>query len=249
MADKENCLKDIQKLLALCTPEQREQIFVELQSEFGIHPLEKKLNARAEVILEAIARSGERGLTFRMIRGVIAQAAFATEVIEKLPDWLDLTPPGDLPYDFLLSNGAVELKIQVKLQRSEAGRPMSSGNVPKRYQFTEGRYVVETQRTRGGTRRKGVTEHTEELVKSRLAQTRPYRFGEFDILAVSMSPSTDRWDKFMFTVANWLLPAYGEEGHMLVYQPVSVRPDEDWTDDYLTCVSWFLMNKNKTITR
>ena len=28
--------------------------------------------------------------------------------------------------------------------------------------------------------------------------TRPYRFGEFDILAVSMHPSTNDWNRFMY---------------------------------------------------
>lgn len=41
-------------------------------------------------------------------------------------------------------------------------------------------YVVETPRTRGG---KDLTSGED---------TRPYRYGEFDILAVSMHPSTNR---------------------------------------------------------
>ena len=55
-------------------------------------------------------------------------------------------------------------------------------------------YVVETQKTREGTDRK-----TGE-------KTRPYRFGEFDILAVAMQPATGQWDRFFYTIADWLLP-------------------------------------------
>jgi hypothetical protein len=74
------------------------------------------LNTEAEIILEAIQRSG--GLTLRMIRGVIAEAAFEIEVVEHLEGWRNVTPPGDLPYDFLLDDGQGAVRVQVKLQRS-----------------------------------------------------------------------------------------------------------------------------------
>lgn len=37
-------------------------------------------------------------------------------------------------------------------------------------------------------------------------KTRPYRYGEFDVLAVSMQPSTGKWDRYMYTLGRWLLP-------------------------------------------
>jgi hypothetical protein len=59
--------------------------------------------------------------------------------------------------------------------------------------------------------------------------TRPYRFGEFDILAVSMHPSTRDWGIFMYTVADWLLPRPGDKQLMLKFQPVGKIPDDRWT--------------------
>ena len=57
-------------------------MFQALRAEFPIHPLEVKLNAEAEVILESIDRAG--GLVLRMMRGVIAEAAFDVEVVRHL---------------------------------------------------------------------------------------------------------------------------------------------------------------------
>ncbi len=67
-------LEGIKKQLAKCTEEERRDVFESLRRDFYIHPLEKKLNVRAEVILEAIDRASD--LTLRGIRGVIAEAAF-----------------------------------------------------------------------------------------------------------------------------------------------------------------------------
>jgi hypothetical protein len=89
-----NPVNQIKQLLRQCTPAQRQEIFRQLRKEFPIHPLEMQLHTEAEVILEAIQRAA--GLTLRMIRGVIAEAAFGVEVVEKLRGWQDTTPTGDL---------------------------------------------------------------------------------------------------------------------------------------------------------
>src|SRR5689334_20740994 len=94
--------EQIKHLLSLCTPPQRQEVMRSLREEFPIHPLEAQLNTQAEIILEAIQRAG--GLTLRMMRGVIAKAAFEIEVVERLPGWRNTTPPGDLPYDFHLED-------------------------------------------------------------------------------------------------------------------------------------------------
>jgi len=116
-------VEEIKELLAACTPTQREIIFKELRKEFNIHPLEAKLVTQAEIILEAINKD-DKGLTFRMMRGVIAKAAFQIEVISKLENWADVTPEGDLPYDYLLRDENGEVSVQVKLQRSKDFKPM-----------------------------------------------------------------------------------------------------------------------------
>ena len=99
-----------------------------------------------------------------------------------------LAATSDPPYDYLLDDGRGTIKVQVKLQRKKADKPMMASEGYRR--LSSVMYVVETQRTRGGKDTK-----TGE-------DTRPYRFGEFDILAVATEPSSQRWDTFMYTVAN-----------------------------------------------
>jgi hypothetical protein len=222
--------EQIKHLLRLCSPAERQEVFRYLRKEFPIHPLEGELNTDAEIILEAIHRSG--GLTLRMIRGVIAEAAFEIDVMEQLKVWSNITPPGDLPYDFLLDNGKGTVRVQVKLQRSVKHRPMKANEA---YRFLpENMYVVETQRTRRGSNKTG-------------GLTRPYRFGEFDLLAVSMQPSTNRWDTFMYTVADWLLPGRTDPSEILKFQPVATTPNNDWTDDFHMVIEWLRSGFKKKI--
>src|SRR5690606_25265477 len=140
-------IEEIQQLLSKCTLEQKETIFRELRKEFSIHPLEAKLATQAEIILEAINKD-DTGLTFRMMRGVIAEAAFEIEVVEKLSNWKNITPHGDLPYDYLLSDIVGEVSIQVKLQRSKLHKPMYANEAYRK--FSSLLFVAETQKTRGG---------------------------------------------------------------------------------------------------
>ncbi len=197
-------------------------IFKLLRSEISIHPIENEWNAQAEIILEAIHRSND--LTKRGIRGIIAEASFKYIVIDNLQNFEDITPSGDLPFDFLIRSSEHEIKIQVKMQRLKTHRPMMAN---EGYRIlSSDKYVVETQKTRGG-----LDTRTNE-------NTRPYRFGEFDILAVSMHPSTNDWSKFFYTVSDWLLPRQDSPDQLLKFQPVPQRPNEDWTDDFETVIQW-----------
>jgi hypothetical protein len=225
-------IHQIEQLLAICTSEQRRAVFQMLRKEFPIHPIETDLNTEAEIILEAFARD-KTGLTFRMMRGIIAQAAFEIEVVQKLEHWQDDTPPGDLPYDFRLVDNYGSVMVQVKLQRSKEFRPMYANEAYRR--FSSDLYVVETQKTRGG-----IDPVTGE-------GTRSYRFNEFDILAVAMHPSTNDWSKYMYTVCRWLIPDDNDQGKLLKFQPVSMVPNDDWTDDFEMCVGWVRSNLSKTI--
>ncbi len=218
-----NRLEQIKQLLASSSKEQRQDIFRELRKEFPIHAIEQKLNAEAEIILEAISRAGD--LTLRGIRGIIAEAAFATKIVGTLHGWKDTTPQGNHPYDFVLSDNVGDMRVQVKMQRLKSHQPMMAKEA---YRFLPAdMYVVETQRTRGGN-------------DPRTGQdTRPYKFHEFDILAVSLHPSTGDWSRFLYIVNSWLLPRPGDEKLMLKFQPVPKEPNDNWTDDFLTCVSWF----------
>jgi hypothetical protein len=214
----------ILRLLEECNDDERREILQHIRRTVPIHPIEGKLNTQAEVILEAIDRASD--LTLRGIRGIIAEASFLVTVINKLEDWRNIPLVGDYSYDFLIEDATGQVKIQVKMQRKEKGVPKLTKT---------GKYVVETQRTRGG--RDALTGEA----------TRPYRYGEFDILAVSMHPSTNDWGRFMYTIGNWLLPRRGAPTQLEVLQPVSVTTDEDWTDNLVTSIEWFRSGRTKTI--
>jgi hypothetical protein len=225
-------IERVKLLLGECTDVEQKIIYNYLREKFPIHPLEKKLSISAEIILEAIARSSD--LTMRGIRGIIAEASFKLNVIDSLSEWKDKTPSGDIPFDFLLNSEDKEVKVQVKMQRSKDQRPMMAN---EGYRFlSPDKYVVETQKTRGGINKDN-------------ADTRPYRFGEFDILAVSMRTSTNDWRSFLYTVANWLLPRPDNENLMLKFQPVPRGRDECWTDNLLECIDWFLSGKKCQISK
>ncbi len=183
-------LQEIWRLLQQTSEQDRARVFERLRREFPIHTLEKEWNVSADVILEAISRSAD--LTKRGVRGVIAEAVFERSVVIPLLSrgWKNETPAGDHPYDFLLVDKVGPVKIQVKMQRLER-------KVPKHWGRNSQFYVVETQKTRSGKNKKG-------------GSTRPYQFSEFDVIAVSLHPSSGDWTKFRYTVANWLLPRPGK---------------------------------------
>jgi hypothetical protein len=226
-------IEQIRQLLRICTKQQRHEIFEYLRKEFAIHPIESELNVQAEVILEAIHRSSD--LTQRGVRGVIAEAAFHMNVLSNLDTdvWAISSREGDAPYDFLLADGSGEIRIQLKMQRKKDQRPMMACEGYTR--LPKDMFVVETQRTRGGT-----DPRTKE-------DTRPYRFREFDILAVSMHPSTNDWTAFMYTVAGWLLPRPENKRLLLKFQPVAAAPNTDWTDSLETCILWLRSGKRRRI--
>jgi hypothetical protein len=217
-------------LLTVCTDEQRKAIFQALRQEFPIHPLEQEWHVSAEVILEAISRSSD--LSKRGVKGLIAEAAFGVDVAAMLPDWTSIPVTGDHAYDYLLADATGQVRVQVKMQRRVEGVPMTADRVRRNY--PPEMFVVETQRTRTGKATTGDA-------------TRPYRFGGFDILAVCMYPSTHEWSKFTYTVANWLAPRSNAPDQIAVLQLVSPMPNDDWTDDFLTCVTWLRTQNRRTI--
>lgn len=215
-------LQTIRELLAQCSHEEQAAIFRELRARHVIHEFEEVIGAPAEMILEAVHRAPE--LTRRMLRGVIADAAFRQFTILGLADygWRDVTPPGNFAYDYELDDGTGSITVQVKLQRSERGAPVVRSGT--RYGFDETVHIVETQKTRTGT-------------DGEANQTRPYRYGEFDILAVSMQPSTAKWDRYMYTLGRWLLPGK-KAGEIATIQPVAMSQSEFWTDDFRIAAQW-----------
>jgi len=160
-----------------------------------------------------------------MLRGVIADAAFRTFVVAALAarGWRDVTPEGNVAYDYSVDDGDGSILIQVKLQRSERRLPVVKDG--KRYGFDGEVFMTETQKTRTGS------DGDEK-------KTRPYRYGEFDFLAVSMQPSSGKWDSYMYTLGRWLLQGK-TAGDVATMQPVAKPPNEFWTDDFEVAARWF----------
>ncbi|WP_295407243.1 hypothetical protein [uncultured Thiocystis sp.] len=215
-------LAAIRELLSQCSPEEQKILFDELRQRHLIHEFERVIDAPAEMILEAVHRAPE--LTRRMLRGVIADAAFRTFVVPAMAPlgWRDVTPEGNFAYDYLMEDAQGRISVQVKLQRSERGAPVVRGGA--RFGFEGDVYMTETQKTRTGNDGQG--------------KTRPYRYGEFDVLAVSMQPSTRKWNRYLYTLGRWLLPGKSEN-EMATLQPVSKEPSGFWTDDFVTAAAWF----------
>lgn len=228
---------EIARLLPECSAEERYALFRFLRREFPLHDLEARLNTSAEVILEAISRASD--LTLRGIRGIIAEAAFKQEIIlpftSTAATWSEVELIGDHPFDFALEDRLGRVTIQVKMQRQKAQRPMLASEANKAmFRGLDDFYVVETQRTRGGKNNNG-------------GDTRPYRFGEFDLLAVAMHPSTGDWSRFLYTVERWLLPTRGAEDQVFKYQPVPKAQDEFWTDDLEVAIEWLRSGESKRL--
>lgn len=221
MSDSLN-LVPIRELLSKCSPEERKALFHELRQQHVIHEFERVIGAPAEMILEAVHRAPE--LTRRMLRGVIADAAFRTYVVPTVlvHGWRDVTPDGNFAYDYKMDDGQGPITVQVKLQRSERGAPVVRKG--QRYGFDGNVFTTETQKTRTGL--------------DSGEKTRPYRYGEFDVLAVSMQPSTGKWDRYMYTLGRWLL-AGKKTNEMATMQPVAMTINEFWTDDFSVAAAWF----------
>jgi hypothetical protein len=226
--------ENLEKLLDQCTAEEQAALVDYLKTRVPQHPLEKEWGVGAEVILSAIGRSSD--LTKRGVRGIIAEAIFERHVLARLDGWEAIAFTGDLPYDFLLrskGSGSREARIQVKLQRMKTQRPMLASEANRHYPADQ--FVVEVQKTRGG-----VDLQTGE-------DTRPYRFGEFDILAVNMHPSTRDWNAFLFTLSKWLLPRHADAALVEIFQPVPDGPNEFWTANLEECLQWLDLSEDKKI--
>lgn len=225
---------ELKALIDQCTEEERTALFDYLRTRVPEHPLEKEWGVGADVILSAIKRSSD--LTKRGVRGIIAEAIFERHILSTLKDWEIVSFVDDRPYDFLIKHRETkgrEVRIQVKLQRMKKQQPMFAVEANRHY--PRDMYVVEVQKTRGG-----IDLQTNE-------DTRPYRFGEFDILAVNMHPSTRDWSRFLFTLGGWLIPRSPNKALIEIFQPVPGTPNEFWTDDLCTCLEWLAKGEKKRI--
>jgi hypothetical protein len=206
-------VEEIRRLLERCTEEQRGAILDEL-NRIQPHPFAVSMKTSVKVILEALNRSSP--LSLLGVRGLVGEATFVLEIAPLLKGWQDVTPPGEFPYDCALRDVTGIVTVQVKMQRRERGGPM----------LRSGNGVVEVQRTRGGKGPDG-------------APTRPYRFGEFDVLAVCMEPSHGRWNSFLYIPERWLVPRPAAANLIEILQLVSLVPNDIWTNDFSEVVRRF----------
>ena len=224
-------------LIEQCSIEEKREVIAYLRRQFPVHVLEAEWNTSAEAILTAIARSTD--LTQRGIRGILAEATFEEFVIPVVQafGWRSQSISGDRSYDFLLKRDDWNARIQVKLQRKESGRPKLYAKTARSrlaaWKSEIPLYAVEVQKTRSGLKNG--------------KKTRPYQFGDFDILAVNMHPATGDWQRFMYTVATWLIPRAAAPELIDIYQPVPATRDEFWSDNIVECLEWLVEGRERTI--
>ena len=234
-------LGQVKEFINHCSEKERRVLLEYLRSKLPRHPLEEKWDVDAETILTAIYRSTD--LTQRGMRGILAEAVFERDILPSIEKsgWHVLAAPvGDLPCDFLLERQTQKASIQVKLQRTEKG-------TPKRYQprqYVNGLYVVEVQKTRSGKKRQ---QETPGALTAGDESTRPYGFGDFDVLAVNMQPTTHKWTDFRSTLCSWLIPRGTNSRLIEIFQPVSLEPNDVWTDKLAVCLEWFRSGERRML--
>ncbi len=241
----------IKKYISECSTEEQEALKRYLWS-IAPHPLEVEWNIDSDAILSAIRRSND--IMKRGVRGIIAEAVFERSMLPILEQagWQAETILGDRSYDVHLTKASVSVRIQIKLQRLVKGEPFLY--YEKHYE-KKSLYVVEVQKTRTGKLKKpkklkvsnGGREVLVETSEPANVETRPYSFRDFDILAVSMHPSSGNWNDFRYTVTSWLLPRVQNENLIEIMQPVAATPNDVWTSDLMECLRWLQSGDKRTV--
>lgn len=242
-------LETLKKLIDGCSEESLRALRLHL-TRLLPHPLEREWGIDADTILSAIDRSSD--LTRRGVRSIIAEAVFVNDVAPGISGagWQLVAFDGDHPYDALLKKAGREARVQVKLQRLEKGVPK---RYYPRYYGESSQFVVEVQKTRTGEKRlrrlpAGASEMA-SLDDTATEKTRPYSFGDFDILAVNMHPSSGNWKDFRYTVGKWLLPRQKDRSLIEIFQPVAASPNDVWTDDLAVCLGWFESGEDRSVLK
>jgi len=231
MASLEDCIA----LVMALSEAERTLVMEAIRATLPKHPVEIRLKTDTRTLLEAIGRANP--FTIRGIEGIIAEAVFSLDVLPELTGWRDSTGESGVgAFDFLLSRSGRQtaVRVQVKMQRRREHIPLLASEVEKARKWPSSHFVVEVQRTRGGKAAGGES-------------TRPYRFGEFDILAVSLGATTGYWGDFMYTVADWLIPDAGDNNAILKFQPVAPQESEAWTTNFERAVDWLDSGKRRPL--
>lgn len=176
------------------------------------HPLEKRFNAPASDILEAI----EHGFRAQVdVRGKLAEL-YLYRRLERLYQegkiaslhWYDADGRPD--FEISLREGRV-LRLECKNLRSDQNFSPRRG------------CKVEIQKTRGGRDREG-------------RKTRGYLANHFDVLAVCTFNQTQKWE-FRFIAASRLARRDDDPSVLATMQRVPLAGDEEhWHDDLLAAV-------------
>jgi hypothetical protein len=218
MVSKQIKDEDFNKLLLIlkrCDKNQLEIIAKHLDIKPFSHPLEKLINVKAEILLDSLLRSSY--ITLNGIRGIIAESTFNSLIVKDSKRWKDIPAGAQNPYDFILEDNAGQVRIQIKLQRKVENLPWIR---------TDGCAVVETYRTRSGKTKDGES-------------SRPYRYGEFDLLGVCMEPSHGTWESFLYIPQKYLKSDKDNIKFLHKLQSVPLIPKDNWTTSLDEAVELF----------
>jgi|SRR5882724_2201020 len=171
------------------------------------HPLEDLWGESASTILDAIYSSG--GYTQRSVRGVLGEHLFKPILVATMPEWIVAKGDGKGAVDYSLSRGDEELFIQCKVMRSQKGKPLYKDGCP----------VVECQKTNG-----------------KVKGTRTYKQDQFDILAVSLWPISQKWDDWAYCCA-YHLERQPRRAHEIKPMQSIDLPHGLWSKDLRVIVS------------
>jgi len=216
--------EDFEKILSIlkrCDKNQIEILSKHLDLKPFSHPLEKLINVKAEILLDSLLRSSY--ITLNGIRGIIAESTFNDILVKNSKRWKDIPAGAQNPYDFILEDNAGQVRIQIKLQRKVENLPWIR---------KDGCAVVETERTRSGKTKDGES-------------SRPYRYGEFDLLGVCMEPSHGVWESFLFIPQKYLDPHKDDIRYLNKLQSVPLSPKNNWTDNLDEAVELFRKDPSK----
>jgi hypothetical protein len=165
------------------------------------HPLEEKLNAPAEDIMDAVL-NGFRAIVD--VKGKLAELYMYRSLenlrragVVEAVKWHDQ----DGQADFEIVYRGHTYRLECKNIRS-----------PKRPTDLTRVEMQKTRNARDGT------------------NTRGYRFGDFDLIGVCLFNRTGRWN-FLYTTCQEMEPRENDRSCLKVMQAVPESPDARWTED------------------
>lgn len=176
---------------------------------------QNQLHVKPEILLDALNFANE--FTFRNLRGLISEYYLRQRLIKN--GFVLLPTEQNDPFDFKIEKNNKIFTIQLKLQRQSAGQPIFTQDISKK--LPAGFYVSEIQRCRNGFDRKGFS-------------TRPYKFTDFDILAVCLEPVTKDWHDFTFCLTSNLLADPKHPSNIFKYQAIELN--QCWNREIEECI-------------